>query len=955
MSESGATDLIFQHFRVQRRKDGSPWVLGAGGMGLTYRAVDTRLRTEVALKVIHPARLGDRETQRLFLREARAAARVQHPNVAAVTFLEDSGSLFYAMEFVDGVTLHGWLRKHQRVPAAQALAFAEQIAQGLSAIHEQGLIHRDLKPPNIMVLAHPAGTTRAETFRAAGGCQLKIIDFGLARATEPTSAAAEDDAPLPTTGFRGTAAYASPEQCDERTDLDARSDLYALGCILWEMLAGKPPFVARTHRDVVEQHVGAEPPWSDLPTCPLPVREVLATLLAKSRVDRPRDAAAAAAALSAARLRLSAADAAPISAPPLPAARSTVRVTIGSAQVPASAAPTATAPTGNQTHPTTPPSGTRITIELPGRWWGGATALAAGVLLVLLGVGIFRLAVPRGSAPAATQTGQAGPAATPAPVADEQPTVAVLRFTHLGGDASGEQFARGVGEDLLSSLHKVRGLRIVSLTSSAVPEDRVRLGLTGPRTAFLEGSVRRQGSRVRISARLLEAAGGLQLWSETYERELADAFEIQQSVAQEIARALAANLTESEKQSLGRRPTRSGEAAELLANARTLWHSGSRTLAVNEEIVQLLRRATSIDPDYALAWAYLARTHNVMYFHGLDRSPGRLAQAREAAERALRLQPDLPEAHIAFARTQWFSDPQPQLLLRAYRQVLVLAPGNAEALEALADIHLQLLQPEESLAVSREAASRTPDDAGKAANVGYRLTLLRRYAEAEEWFQRAVDLSQRAPLRVLRYERCVAERTGDWPRYLERAGPLIAKLPPDARWVEQMQVRDFQGALATLAALPGAEVAQHWQRIPKSLVTAQLRRWLGDTEGAEADARAALNAMQNSTGARTVEAGWQIKLAFALARNGRRAEALATAEGALRAAPTERGAIVTMQVLDELAQLYAEVGEPARGVQVLQELLKMPWWGSKTLVQHAPFYDGLREHPGFAALVEAKM
>ncbi|MBS0658145.1 MAG: protein kinase [Verrucomicrobia bacterium] len=922
---------------MQRRADGSPWVLGAGGMGLTYRALDTRLRTEVALKVIHPARLGDRQTQLLFLREARAAARVQHPNVAAVTFLEDSGTLFYAMEFVDGVTLHGWLRRQRRLAAVQALAFAEQIAQGLAAIHEQGLIHRDLKPPNIMVLAHPAGSTRADALRAAGGCQLKIIDFGLARATEPGPLAPDDDAPLPTTGFRGTAAYASPEQCDERTDLDARSDLYALGCILWELLAGQPPFVARSHRELVEMQIQSAPPWSALPDCPAPVREVLASLLAKSRVDRPRDATAAAAALAAARLRLSDSTT-PLAAPPTPA----------TAPVPL------TAP-ASRAESASPTVGTRITIELPARWWTSAGALAAGIVLALAGAGLVRFVLQRPPPAAATST--PAPAAPPTvpPATAELPTVAVLRFTHLGSDAGGEQFARGVGEDLLSSLHKVRGLRIVSLGSSAVPEDRARLGLTGPRTAFLEGSVRREGRKVRISARLVEAAGGVQLWSETYQSELADAFEVQQSVAQEIARALAANLTEAERQTLGRRPTRSAEAAELLANARALWHGGGRTLAVNEEILQLLRRATTLDPEYALAWAYLARTHNVMYFHALDRSPERLAQAKEAAEKALRLQPDLPEAHIAFARTQWFSDPQPQLLLRAYRQVLVLAPGNPEALESLADIHLQLLQPEESLAVSREAASRTPDDAGKAANVGYRLTLLRRYAEAEEWFQRAADLSQGAPLRVLRYERCVAERTGDWRRYLERARPLIAKLPPEARWVEQLQVRDFRGALATVAALPGNELALHWQRIPKTLVTSQLRRWLGDAEGAAADARQALAAMQASTGARTVEAGWQIKLALAQARAGLRGEALTTAEAALRAAPTERGAIVTMQVLDEMAQLCAEVGEPARGVQMLQELLKMPWWGSRVLVQHSPLYDGLREHPSFAALVEARM
>ncbi len=933
-SSGESAALEYAHFRVHRRPDGTPWTLGVGGMGVTYKAWDTRLRIDVALKVIHPARLGDRETQRLFVREARAAARVSHPNVATISFLEDmGGTVFYAMEYVDGLTLHAWMRRHGRPRLGQALGFAEQIAHGLVAIHEQHLIHRDLKPPNIMVVQYPADHPRFQALTASGGCLLKIIDFGLARTTGPGSEEIEADAPYPTVGFRGTVAYASPEQCREDPDLDARTDLYSLGCILWEMLAGQPPFVGRNHREVMNQHVSAEPPWVQMASAPPSVKTLLRPLLAKRREDRYADAAVCAQAFVETRLALGEhaqrpiAGAAPAPAPSAPAAP----------EVPPTPTPTSGSPVALPTA-----AGTRITVELPQRWWIGA--LTAFMLLAGLSVWVFlaRRVGPPAPAPAAVLA--------PAPAPSTVPSVAVLRFSGLGGDAESDLFARGMSEDLLSSLGKVRGLRIISLGSTKVPAERNGLGLDQGRSAFLEGSVRRQGLRVRIATRLTDAASGEQLWSETYDRDLLDAFEIQRSVAQEIARALATTLTPAEEQALARRPTKSAEAYDLYLRGRTLWHSATRSLAVNEEIVALCERAVALDPDFALAWAYVARAHNVIYFHAFDRSPTRLARARVAAETAMRLQPDLAEAHIAFARVQWFENPAPEALLRAYKVALTIAPGNPEVLDALADIHRQMERPEEALAASREAASRLPEDGNKAMAVGNQLAALRRYAEAEEWFKRGLTLSGGSPTRALRYELCVAERTGDWDHYRERARGLISKLPPDLRWIEQWRVREIRAALETLEAVPGTEVAHNWQRVPKMLVTSVLRHALGEDEPALRDGRAALAAMLASPGPVTVVAGWQMKLALAHARAGFREKALELGEAALRAAPPERGAIVTMQVMEELAELCAEVGEKDRACDLLMQLLAKPWWGSRVLLRHAPQYDGLRAFPRFEAI-----
>ena len=193
-------------------------------MGVTYKAHDNQLRVDVALKVINPGQVGNAKAQALFQREARAAARVHQSNVANVVFLsEDPENPFYAMEFIAGESLRDWLRVRLPLKPLLAIGLAEQIALGLEAIHAQNVVHRDLKPTNLMIVRTPRGREKGSSESDAATWQVKTIDFGLARAFEGDALSSNLDAL--TTGFRGTAVYASPEQCEERTDLDGRADL----------------------------------------------------------------------------------------------------------------------------------------------------------------------------------------------------------------------------------------------------------------------------------------------------------------------------------------------------------------------------------------------------------------------------------------------------------------------------------------------------------------------------------------------------------------------------------------------------------------------------------------------------------------------------------------------------------------------------------------------------------
>jgi serine/threonine protein kinase len=264
------SQLRLEHYEILTREDGTPYELGCGAMGVTYKALDVNLRCPVALKVISAQFVGDESARRRFVREARAAASVRHPNVASVFHLGKSGdSYFYAMEFVDGESLDALIRRLGRLEAKLALEIATQVAGGLAAIHEQNLIHRDIKPSNVMV------KLKGDSSMA------KIIDLGLAKGV----AQSRPETAVSTPGsFAGTPEFASPEQF-VGVGVDIRSDLYSLGISLWEMLTGRTPFRG-TPAEVMYQHQHAPLPVDQLERVPQPVVVLLDVLLEKDPAQR---------------------------------------------------------------------------------------------------------------------------------------------------------------------------------------------------------------------------------------------------------------------------------------------------------------------------------------------------------------------------------------------------------------------------------------------------------------------------------------------------------------------------------------------------------------------------------------------------------------------------------------------------------------------------------------------
>ncbi len=269
MAEGGR----YQHYEVLRNEDGSLWELGRGAMGITYKAFDTNLRSLVALKVINNAYLGSEVARQRFLREARAAAALRHQNVASVFHLgTDNECYFYAMEFIDGETVDGYMKRTGRLTPVEALGITLQVSRALAAAAKQQLVHRDLKPANLMLVDEE------------GEKVVKVIDFGLAKSVKREG---EDSGTLTVGGgFVGTPHFASPEQLEER-DIDTRSDIYALGATLYYMITGRPPYSGSVAQ-IMSQHLYKQLPLEPLEGSPGCLVNLIQRMMEKDRAHRPQ-------------------------------------------------------------------------------------------------------------------------------------------------------------------------------------------------------------------------------------------------------------------------------------------------------------------------------------------------------------------------------------------------------------------------------------------------------------------------------------------------------------------------------------------------------------------------------------------------------------------------------------------------------------------------------------------
>jgi serine/threonine protein kinase/cytochrome c-type biogenesis protein CcmH/NrfG len=732
----------FENYEVMLDQDGRPIELGRGAMGITYKAFDIDLRFPVTLKVISEKYVGDESARLRFLREARAAAKVRHTNVASVLHLGRTGSgYFYAMEFVEGETLEGLIKRSGRLEVKLALEITSQVAAGLDAICDHQLVHRDIKPTNIMVRLKDEGRVTA-----------KIIDLGLAKGASEPDSASEISTPG---AFAGTPAFASPEQF-AGLGADIRSDLYSLAVTLWEMLAGQVPFRG-SPSELMHEHQRAPLPLEQLKGFPQPVAVLLEVMLEK---DPAQGFQSPAELLKAVQLVTAAINAGRTVTP------EDLRAIPGEGAFQKSGKFSA------------PLKALFRSSRLRFLAWLVGCLLAGGIVILALN-GFFRVSHPVTKPPVTPLVAIKAP----------EKSIAVLPFDNISPNKDDAYFADGVQDEILNNLAKIAQLKVICRTSVMQYRADTKRDLHEIANALgvanvLEGTVRRDGNHVRISTELVDAHNYNTIWADSYDRELTDIFAIQSEIAQTIASKLTARLSPEEKKRIETIPTDNLEAYDLYLRANELILTTQATVVIGnvakplDQAIPLLDRAVRLDPKFTLAYCASAYAHAKIY-HFADRVPERRASADTAINSALRLQPDLPEVHLAYAYCLYWG-------YRDYERATVqLAmarrglPNDATAIALEAYMVRRQGNFEKAIQDLKEAIARDPRNAESMAELGDTLFSTRQFGASNDAYDRLIELAPDQPMLKVQKASYIASETGDISLLRSALASLPASMADD--------------------------------------------------------------------------------------------------------------------------------------------------------------------------------
>ena len=731
------------HYRIIRR-------LGRGGMGEVFLAEDTRLGRRLALKLLLAEFTRDPSRLLRFEREARAASSLNHPNILTVYEIgESEGRHFIATEFVDGETLRHKIKRAPLAPA-EAARIACQMAEALAAAHEAGVVHRDVKPENVMV--------RRDGY-------VKVLDFGLAKLVEQRretgsveEAATVQMARTSPGAVMGTVWYMSPEQARGEV-VDERTDVWALGCVLYEMLAGLPPFTGETASHVTVSILEKEPPsiTQSLGDAPPELERVLSKALSKDRAARYPTAAEMLEDLRALASSpgVLAASAAPRPARPVNGAKHTFARGTGD---------TLDEATGTQATPPSRRTGSRTRLETaaPALMRPGTRALIAAVLGATLLLGGFVLYKRRWAAPRID-------------------AVAVLPFANVGGSPDTEWLSDGITESLINSLSPAAGLKVMSRNSVFRYKGRdIEPGQVGRELgvgAVLAGQVAQRGEDLTVSVELIDVRDNTHIWGDKYERKLSDALKVQEEIARQIASRLRSRL--GGEAGGGKHYTESGEAYQDYLRGRYFWNK--RTEEGFRKAVQFFDRAIERDPRYALAYAGLADTYALMSDYSIVPPREAMPKARAAAEEALAIDDALAEAHTSRAFVRMAYEWKWAEAEQDFRRALELNPNYATAHQWYAILLIALGRPEEALREMRRAWELDPLSAPINHNLGWALYSARDYADALEQLRKTLELEPdyypaQSTLGV------AYALTGSYQEALAAAERAVA-LAPDNLWI----------------------------------------------------------------------------------------------------------------------------------------------------------------------------
>ncbi len=893
---------FYQHYEILTRPGGSRWELGRGAMGVTFKARDVNLDTPVALKLInarYAARPGARQR---FLQEARAAAKLRHPNVASVFHFgtinalpategaaaspeekAEAGDCFYAMEFVGGETLEARLRRSGPLSPVEAAAIGVQVARALTAAEQRGLVHRDLKPSNIMLVS--------EGMQSAGEAWVKVIDFGLAQ-FEGTE--------RPAARFLGTYAFASPEQIEGRV-LGVRSDLYSLGATLWYALSGRPPRNLNAPNEADSSNLQTPPDLAPLVErgVPAPLRSLLAAAVAPNLNDRPRTAADFGQRLQVCLDELSGASASKVVSFARASRRKRILVPVG---------------------------------------------IAAG----LLALAFFVIS--------------AG--------APYDKSIAVLPFRNLSGDPANAFFAEGIQDDILSRLVKIRDLKVISRIGASrypaeMPRDLKKIGSALGVRHVVEGSLRRSGDHVFLHVALIDTTDGHELWAEGYDRNLADAINLQGELATDIADALNATLSPQESAGVRASPTHNPDAYVLYLRGRKFENSLTYAISDYEAAEALYTQAIALDPGFALAHARLASSLSVLY-----RVRGPSAELRRhaygEAREALRLQPELGEAHLASALCSYRIDRNFENAMPELEKARRLLPNDTESESFIAYIERRRGHWREARAGLERCLERDPGNVTYQEELYTTAYLLRDWPATEQHAIRAEALGPSQQLLKVQRALVAVWKDGD----VEPLSKVFAAIPTYGdsegivawmRWDAAMMARDYAAAQEAVDGFPYDTLPSVYSApVPKSYLEGCIALATGDRPRALEKFEAARPAYEAEALAHPESPVRHARLGLLYAYMGRREDAIREGRRAVELKPIERDHFEGPEELCNLALIHAWLGDKDEAIAAVEWLLKEPGgvffyeasmslWELRLRWQ----WDPLRSDPRFQKLLAA--
>jgi len=848
-----------------------------GGMGIVYRARQRMPSRVVALKMILPSQMGSPGAIARFKAEAEAVASLDHEGILPIYAVgEKDGAPFYSVKFAEGGNLSARIAEFVRAPRESGVLIAA-LARAIGHAHERGILHRDLKPGNVLFDA---------------GDKPFVSDFGLAKQVEREGDLTQ------TLAILGTPFYMAPEQAADSHSLTAAADIYSLGAILFHLLTGSPPFRGDNAMEILRNAAerAVPRPRSFNRQVPADLETICLKCLEKNSASRYPSAAALADDLD----------------------RFVTGRTISAR------------PAGATTHI---------------RRWVKRNPTVAGLSAVaaLLVVSLLMLLSNR------------------ADIKEARRSIAVLPFEDLSGDVENASFVGGIQDDVVTNLSKISQLKVISRSSvliyKATPHNVREIAKNLGVSNVLEGSVRRAGSRVRINVQLIDAADDEQVWAEAYERDVTDAFAIQSDVALQIASKLRANLSAKQATQLQEKPTRSGEAYLLYIEANDIFSGYEKLQPDLEKAEKLYEKAIALDASFALAFAKLSQLETI-YHDMYDPVPARLAKAKAAADEAMRLQPALPEAHMALGRYYWQGDAVDyEKALTEYIVAQRGLPNSAEIYSVVGRIERSQRKWPEAIAHLEKAASLDPNNLER----WHRLYWF--YAQTKNF-----------PAAIERFDHVLALAPDSWRYRLHKATlELIAKgdlRPMEAmltrprtkldgpltisRFRIELLLRKYDDAEKILLDDLGETFSMGGlQPIPKSFFLGKVCLARGQQAAARDRFEAARPSIEHSTQEHSKNGNWHLLLAETYVGLGRKDDAIREAKRANEITPDLDNELVELGTFDGLAGVYGAVNEPELALPIIAHSLDTPGGVFARLLRLDQVWDPLRRDPRFRQLLKA--